>query len=73
MKKLKEGFQFIGVSLVAAVALIILGIVFFGVTLWIMKIASDFFFGPGLEANWAVLSAAIMSIGAVVAGALEKK
>ncbi len=73
MKKLKEGFQFIGVSLVAAVALIILGIVFFGVTLWIMKVASDFFFGPGLEANWAVLSAAIMSIGAVVAGALEKK
>ncbi len=73
MKKIKEGLKFLGASLVSAVVLVFLGIVFFGVTLWIIKTASDFFFGPGLEANWAVFSAAIMSIGAILAGTLEKK
>jgi len=47
--------------------------VYFGITLWIMQAASEIFFGAGLEANWAVLSAAILSTGAILAGALEKK
>jgi len=61
------------VTLVTSVLLILLGIVYFGVTLWIVKSASNYFFGPGLDANWAVLSAALMSVGAILAGAIEKK
>lgn len=61
------------VTIVASLFLIIASIVYFGVTLWVVKTASTVFFGTGLEANWAVFSAALMSVGAIVAGALEKK
>jgi len=33
--------------------LIIIGIAYFGLTLWIIKTASSFFFGEGLEASEA--------------------
>ncbi|NIQ04562.1 MAG: hypothetical protein GWO20_02165 [Candidatus Korarchaeota archaeon] len=58
------------VTFVATVLLIILGIIYFGITLYIVKIASNLFFGKGLEANWAVLSAALLTFGALLAGAL---
>ncbi|NIQ07942.1 MAG: hypothetical protein GWO20_20165 [Candidatus Korarchaeota archaeon] len=58
------------VTFVATVLLIILGIIYFGITLYIVKVASNLFFGKGLEANWAVLSAALLTFGALLAGAL---
>lgn len=73
MGVMSTGLKNLAVTFVAAVLLIFMGIVFFGVTLWIIKSASDWFFGTGLEANWAVLSAAILSTGAIIAGAVEKK
>jgi len=69
----KEGLKAILVTFIASVLLIILGMIYFGITLWIIKSASNLFFGEGLEADWAVFAAAIMSTGAIVAGALEKK
>ena len=70
---LKDGLEALVITLVASVILIVLSIVYFGVTLWVIKAASDVFFGTGLEANWAVFSATIMATGAIIAGALEKK
>lgn len=71
--RIGETLETLVVTFVASVLLIVLGIIYFGVTLWVVKAASRAFFGPGLEANWAVLSAALMSVGAILAGALEKK
>jgi len=68
-----EGLKAIFVTVIASVLLILLAIIYFGLTLWIIKGASDLFFGTGLEANWAVLSAVILSTGSILAGALEKK
>lgn len=68
---LKEGFEAVLVTLAAAIVLIIVGVIFFGVTLWIINVASGLFFGAGLEANWAVLSASLLSVGALIAGALS--
>jgi len=59
-------------TLIASVMLILLSVIYFGLTLWIVKTASDVFFGAGLEANWAVLSAALLSMGAIIAGGLGK-
>lgn len=73
MGVLLDGLKAIFITVFVSVILIILGLVYFGITLWIIKGASNIFFGEGLEANWAVLSAALLSTGAVVAGALEKK
>ena len=73
MGKFGEALEVMIVTVVASILLVFLSIVYFGVTLWVVRVASNYFFGSGLEANWAVLSAAIMSVGAILAGAVEKK
>ncbi|MEM3556164.1 MAG: hypothetical protein QXF56_05580 [Candidatus Micrarchaeia archaeon] len=73
MGDITEGLKALVVSAIASLVLIILGVIYFGITLWIIKAASNTFFGAGLEANWAVLSASLLATGAVLAGALEKK
>ena len=73
MGAIKEGLKALFVSVIASIVLIILGIIYFGITLWVIKAASDIFFGTGLTANWAVFSASILATGAIIAGALEKK
>jgi len=71
--KIFSGLWVVVVTLIASLVSILMGILYFGVTLWVIKTASDFFFGSGIEANWAVLAAAILSTGAVLAGAIERK
>ena len=70
---IKEGLGVIVVTAIASVVLLLLGIVYFGITLWVIKNASLWFFGVGLEANWAVMAAAVLSASSVIAGAMEKK
>jgi hypothetical protein len=65
--------KILGMTLITSALLIVLGIFYFGISLWIIKIASNIFFGTGLEANWAVLSAALISVGAILAGSIERK
>ncbi|MBW6518601.1 MAG: hypothetical protein K0A89_08890 [ANME-2 cluster archaeon] len=55
----------------ASVLLIIVTIIYFGITLMVVKIGSDLFFGPGLDANFAVLAAAILSASGVLGGAFK--
>ncbi|MFT4310289.1 MAG: hypothetical protein ACMXYC_01525 [Candidatus Woesearchaeota archaeon] len=66
---MKQALSFLVISLIASIVLIITSIIYFGVTLWIIKIASMIFFGEGLDINWAVLAATIMSTGAIIASA----
>jgi hypothetical protein len=73
MKLLKEGLEALLISAIASGVLVLLGIFYFGIILWVIKTASLTFFGAGLEANSAVLAAALLSTGAIIAGALEKK
>jgi len=61
------------VALIASLVAILMGILYFGITLWVIKVATNFFFSATLDANWAVLAAAIIATGAILAGALERK
>ena len=72
-KIIKEALETLVVTAIASILMVLLGIIYFGITLWVVKTASNYFFGPGLEANWAVFSAAILSAGSILAGSLEKK
>ncbi len=67
----KENLEGLLVTVVASVLLIVLGIIYFGITLWVIKTASNSFFGPGLDANWAVLSAAILSAAGILAPSIN--
>ncbi|MFT4309316.1 MAG: hypothetical protein ACMXYL_02430 [Candidatus Woesearchaeota archaeon] len=70
---LKEGLSALVVTIIASVMLILLSILYFGLTMWVVKIASEFFFGQAPEANFAVMSAAIIAVGGILAGAIENK
>jgi len=72
MDTIKEGMASIILTVIASVFLIILGIIYFGFTLLIIKTASNVFFGLGLQANWAVLAAKILAFGAILARSNRK-
>ncbi|HDR53173.1 MAG TPA: hypothetical protein ENN60_00645 [archaeon] len=72
-KTIRNGLGVIVVTAITSLVLVLLAILYFGVTLWTIKAASTWFFGTGLDANWAVLSAAIVAAASVLAGAIEKK
>ncbi|MFH1399978.1 MAG: hypothetical protein ABIH41_00515 [Nanoarchaeota archaeon] len=55
-------------TLMGSAMLVIAGIVYFAVTLWIVKLASRLVLGAVPDPNWAVLAAAILSVGAIASG-----
>ncbi len=70
--KITTGIGAMLVTLGASFLLILLGLVFFIVTLWIVRIGSDFILGKGaLNPNWAVLSAAIIAVGTIMASSMS--
>jgi hypothetical protein len=73
MGAVTQSLELFMVTLLAAIMLIILAVIFFGLTLWIIGAASAMFFGSIPDANWAVLSAALLSLGAVLAGAIQSR
>ena len=60
-------------ALVAAAVFIILGLIFFMIFLWIVKTGADLLDLEGLNANWAVFSAAILSAATIIGAAIESR
>jgi len=58
-------------AILAAVIFIILGLIFFMVFLWIVKTGASLVGLEGLDANWAVFAAAILSAATVIGAAIE--
>lgn len=55
-------------SIIASALLVLVSIVYFGITLWIVKTATSWVFGQPLSPDWAVLAAAILSAASMLAG-----
>jgi len=53
------------VTVTASLLLIVLGLIYFIVTLWIVKVGSRLIIGE-VDPNWAVLSAAIIAVGTLI-------
>ena len=70
---IKAKLDVLAVTLVATVMMIILGLIYFFLTLLIVKVATDVLFEDGLGANWGALSAALVTAAVIISGALEKK
>ena len=58
-------------GLVASVILIAIGLIYFIVALWIVKVGSGLL-GYTLDGNWAVLSASLISVGSMLGSSLKK-
>lgn len=73
MVSIVELLKAMAMTIVSSLVLIILSIIYFGITIWVVKVASEFFFGPGLDANWAVVAASLITLGSLVSATLECK
>jgi len=61
----------IGFTIVASALLIILGLVYFMINLWIVKVGSGLLgFAP--TSDWAILAAALLTVGGVVGSTIKK-
>ena len=56
-------------GLLAIIIMIIVAVIFFVIVLYVIKFAADFVFGDNaLEANWAVLSAVLLTAATLIGG-----
>ncbi len=65
------GFAALFMMMTASLLLIFLGLVYFFVTLWIIKISSHLL-GYSLDGNYAILSASLISLGTIIGSSLRK-
>ena len=65
---LKTSFGALFITVISSVVLILLGLSYFALTLWIVKSASAWIFPNVVDTNYAVLSAAIIVVGTMLAG-----
>ncbi|HUV61464.1 MAG TPA: hypothetical protein VMW71_04775 [Thermoplasmata archaeon] len=70
---IKSKLDVLTVTLVATVMMVILGLIYFFLTLLIVKVASDVLFDDTLSASMGALSAAVVTGAVMISGALEKK
>jgi len=67
-----RGLSNLGLTIAASVVLILLGIVYFMLTIWIIKIGATWAGYPGIEGNMVVLTAGIVTAAAIIGSALQK-
>jgi len=67
----KEGIvENLIVTVIASLLLVVMGIVYFIVTLWIVSFSSNLM-GLTVDGNWVVISAAIIVVGIMVGSAIK--
>lgn len=72
-KALREDVYSILMTVVSTLVLIIVGIVYFAITLAIIDVSAWVLLGANLDENWAVISAAIVTLGSMLGGSLRQR
>lgn len=68
MRDFTNLFLMMGASLI----LVILGLLYFMLTLWIVKLGSKLVGFEALDGNWLVLAASIIATGSIMASSLRR-
>lgn len=58
-------------GIIGTIVLIILSIIYFVITLFVVKAAADIVFAEAISVDWAVLAAAIITLGSMFGGAMS--
>ena len=66
----KALFESIIVTVIASLILIAMGIIYFIITLWVIKFSSSLM-GYNPDGNWAVLSTAVIVAGIMIGSAIK--
>ncbi|MBU0686136.1 MAG: hypothetical protein KJ653_09885 [Candidatus Thermoplasmatota archaeon] len=70
---MKQKLDVLVVTLIATIMLVILGLIYFSLTLLVIKVAANVLFTDDLSASMGALAAALVTGAVMIAGALEKK
>jgi len=70
---MRQKLDVLVVTLIATIMMVILGLIYFTVTLAVIKVASNAMFTDELSASTGALAAALVTMAVIIAGALEKK
>lgn len=60
-------------TVVTSIIIVIVATIFFTATLFIVSMSSNLVFGSLPDPNWAVLAAAILSVGSIMTGSFGKR
>lgn len=67
-KAIRSTGQELVLLIISAVVLVLFGLVFYVIDLWIVTFAATQIFGLSVSGDWLVLSAAILSAAAMIGG-----
>lgn len=67
-----KGISNLVVTIVASLLLIFLSIIYFMLTVWIIKIGSAWAGYTSIEGNWVILTAGIITAAIMIGSALQK-
>lgn len=70
---IKSKLDVLAVTLIATIMMVVLGLIYFFLTLLVVKVATDVLFDDALSASWGAASAALVTAAVILSGALEKK
>jgi len=70
---MRQKLDVLVVTLIATVMMVILGLIYFVLTLLVIKAAANVLFTDELSASMGALAAALVTGAVIIAGALEKK
>jgi hypothetical protein len=70
---MRQKLDVLFVTLIATVMMVILGVIYFALTLLVIKVAADVLFTDNLSASMGALAAALVTGAVIISGALEKK
>jgi len=70
---MRQKLDVLVVTLVATIMMVILGLIYFALTLLVIKVAANVLFTDDLSASMGALAAALVTGAVIIAGALEKK
>ena len=70
---MRQKLDVLVVTLIATIMLVILGLIYFSLTLLVIKVAANVLFTDDLSASMGALAAALVTGAVIIAGALEKK
>ena len=68
-----RGFAAFSFIIFGSLILIIIGLLYFILTLWIVKFGANLVGYKALDANWAVLSASIIAVGSIMSSSMQKR
>jgi len=60
-------------GIIGTIILIILSIIYFVITLFVVKAAADIVFTEAISVDWAVLAAAIITLGSMFGGSFSAR